>query len=105
MYPFPFVPDMGNEPADADPLQSRLYLGSVHVTIEARDALDKPMFGVLVTEDFCWRMTLRDWRARRPPMRHRDERAAWRAERAVIEQERERIEQLATDLGLAVGRG
>jgi len=28
MYPFPFVPDMGNEPADADPLQSRLYLGS-----------------------------------------------------------------------------
>lgn len=50
MYPFPFVPDMGNEPADADPLQSKLYLGSVHVTIEARDALDKPLFGVLVTE-------------------------------------------------------
>jgi hypothetical protein len=101
MYPFPFVPDMGN----ADPLQSKLYLGSVHVTIEARDALDKPLFGVLVTEDFCWRMTLRDWRARRPSMRHRDERAAWRAERGRIEQERERIEQLAADLGLAVGRG
>ena len=50
-------------------------------------------------------MTLRDWRARRPSMRHRDERAAWRAERGRIEQERERIEQLATDLGLAVGHG
>jgi hypothetical protein len=105
MYPFPFVPDMGKEPTELDPFSAGLYLTSIHLTIRVRDALDQPLLGELVTDDFCWRMTLRDWRARRPSWGHRAERAAWRAERAVIKQERERIEQLATDLGLAIGIG
>jgi hypothetical protein len=105
MYPFPFVPDMGKEPTELDPFSAGLYLSSIHVTISVRDALDQPSLGALVTDDFCWRMTLRDWRARRPSWRNRAERAAWRAERAVIERERESIELRAAGLGLAIGTG
>ena len=61
MYPFPFVPDMGEEPTE------------------------------LVTDDFCWRMTLRGWRARRQSWGHRAERTAWRAEHAGIGRERRSI--------------
>jgi hypothetical protein len=105
MYPFPFVPDMGKEPTELDPFSAGLYLTSVHLTIRVRDALDQPLLGELVTDDFCWRMTLRDWRARRPSWGHRAKRAAWRAERAVIERERKSIGMRAADLGLAIGSG
>ena len=45
------------------------------------------------------------WRARRPSWSHRDERAAWRAERAGIERGRESIELRAAELGLVMGSG
>ncbi len=105
MYPFPFVPDMGKEPTELDPFSAGLYLGSIHVTVSVRDALDQPLLAALVTDDFCWRITLRDWRARRPSWSHRDERAAWRAERAGIERGRESIELRAAELGLVMGSG
>lgn len=105
MYPFPFVPDMGNEPSEIDPFRNGLYLRSVHLTISVRDALDKPVLTALMTDDFCWRIRLCDWRARRPSWSHRDERAAWRAERDVMERERESIELRAADLGLPIGSG
>jgi hypothetical protein len=63
------------------------------------------MFGMLMTEDFCWQMTAQDWRARRPARLHRAARAAWRAEGLLIEQKRERIRELAGELGLVPGGG
>ena len=90
--------------AEPDPRPTGLYLGSVDRYINVSDALDRPMFGVLMSEDFCWQATVMEWRARRPSRRpfggDRVERAAWRSEGQAIEEKRGRIRELAAELGV-----
>lgn len=91
----------GGEP---DSRPTGLYLGSVDGYINVSDALDRPMFGVLMSEDFCWRATVSEWRTRRPSRRpfsgDRAARAAWRAEGQEIAEKRARIRELAAELGV-----
>jgi hypothetical protein len=111
MYPDPFVPKTHKEPkkkrghlrrsstVDQEP-DPGLYLASVGRSINVSDALDRPMFGLLMTEDFCWQTTLAEWRERRPSRRQRAACAAWRAEGVEIAQKKARIRDLAAELGL-----
>jgi hypothetical protein len=64
------------------------------------DAVNRPTFAMLMTEDFCWQSSLEEWRGRRPSWRRRSAYAAWRSEGAAIEQKKQRIRQLAAELGL-----
>ena len=96
----------GGEP---EPCPTGLYLGSVDGYINVSDALDRPMFGVLMSEDFCWRATVSEWQARRPSRRpfggNRAERAGWRAEGQELAEKRARIRELAAELGVVGPEG
>ncbi|HEY7050453.1 MAG TPA: hypothetical protein VH373_24775 [Jatrophihabitantaceae bacterium] len=76
-----------------------LFLQSLGRTIDPSDAVNRPLVGVLMTEDFCWRSAVEAWRARKPRRWHRAKWSAWRAEQAVLEGKRSRIRELASELG------
>lgn len=111
MYPEPFVPETRREPkkrrgharrrsASEPSSDAGLYLAAVGRSIDVSDALSRPMFAMLMTEDFCWQCSVEEWRGRRPSWRRRAAYAAWRAEGAAIEQKKARIRALAVELGL-----
>lgn len=111
MYPEPYVHhEVGDRPprrkrrsrqqANAAPDPDRLHLGSFDRPIDVSDALNRPSVAVMLTEDLCWQTFVADWRTRRPPLWHRQERAAWRAEGAVLEEKKARIRALAVEAGV-----
>lgn len=79
---------------------SGLFLQSLDQTIDVSDALNRPLFGVLVTEDFCWRSATEEWRSAKPRRWHRTAWTAWHAEKAILEEKRSRIRGLASELGI-----
>lgn len=110
MYPEPYVhqthePRGGRRRLRRSPPQSEAYPEGLHLrsidrVIHVSDALDQPMVAMLMTEDFCWRTAMDDWRGRRPAWQHRAERRAWRGEGQALEEKRERIRKLAIELKL-----
>ena len=111
MYPEPSVPETRKEPGEkrsrrrrkankADERRTGLYLASIDRSIDVCAALDRPMFGLLMTEDFCWQSTVAEWRNRRPSRTHRSEWKAWQAEGVEIEAKKGRIREMAAELGL-----
>lgn len=82
------------------PPDAGLYLAAVGRSIKVSDAVNRPMFAVLMTEDFCWQSSVEEWRSRRPSRRRRSAYAAWRAEGAAIEQKKARVRALAIEVGL-----
>lgn len=111
MYPEPFVPETRKaskkrrwgwrSSSDSDgPPETGLYLAAVGRSINVSDAVHRPTFAMLMTEDFCWQSSREEWRGRRPSWRRRRAYAAWRAEGAAIEKKKARIRQLAVELGL-----
>jgi hypothetical protein len=86
--------------ASNSPPDTGLYLAAVGRSINVSDAVNRPMFAMLMTEDVCWQCNLEEWRARRPPRYRRSAYAAWRSEGAVIEQKKARIRAIAADLRL-----
>jgi hypothetical protein len=77
-----------------------LHLASIDRSVDVTDALARPPVAKLMTEDFFWRCALTAWRSRRPPLWRRTQRAAWRAEGAVLGLQRSRIRERATELGI-----
>lgn len=78
----------------------RLLLESLCDTVRDADVVAHPQLGQLVSEDFCWRMSYRDWSTRRPRRWHRRRRRAWLAEGCALRAERQRIRTLARGVGL-----
>src|SRR5215475_8966898 len=106
MYPEPFVPETRKEPnkkrrslrrssASDQPPDEGLYLASVGRSINVSDAANRPMFAMLMTEDFCWQSSLEEWRGRRPSWHRRSAYAAWRSEGAALREKKARIRTLA----------
>lgn len=118
MFPEPSVPEARRAPKKArnapkkarrwarrssasdSPADLGLYVAAVDRSISVSDAVNRPMFAMLITEDFCWQTTLEEWRGRRPPLYRRSAYAAWRSEGAAIQQKKARICAIAAELGL-----
>ena len=111
MYPEPFVQGTGWEPrkkpghvltwaGESQPPYAGRYLAAVGRSINVSDELSRPLYAMLMTEDFCWQIIVAEWRGRRPFRRKISAYAARCAEAAEIEQQKARIRDLAAELGL-----
>lgn len=112
MYPEPQLPDTRHTTPARRRFRRRratqphdrtngLFLQSLEREIDVCQAVDQPLVGVLMTEDFCWRSAVETWQARKPPRRHLSDYSAWRREKAELDEKQARIRELAADLGLA----
>ena len=84
---------------DASVPTDELYLESLGRAVPVSDCL-RPDVGFLISEDFCWRMAMADWSARRPRRWQRTSRKAWRTEGAVLQAKKQRLRQLAIAIGI-----
>jgi hypothetical protein len=108
MYPDPSLPDtreatprrwrLRRRPAKTTRDPSGLFLQSLDRSIDVCDVLSRPLVGVLMTEDFCWRTAVQEWQDRKPRPWRRTARSAWRAERCELDEKRARIREFADEL-------
>jgi hypothetical protein len=87
--------------AEAESDSGTVYLASVDRSVYVFDTMHRPLVSALVGEDFAWRSAVALWRARRPHVWQVSQRRAWRRESAPLDAKRDRIRELAADLGIS----
>lgn len=91
------------EAAPPDPAQLRIAAADASVTID--DVLNSPMISELLAEDSCWCAGMDAWRARRPGLLHLGARRVWRAQRAPLDDKRDRVRLFAAEQGITPAAG
>lgn len=97
---FPLPRRHDNSTAPRAPRETGLEIASAATWVAPVRCLDEPLVAWLVSEDVSWQIAREQWRARRPHLWHRQQRASWRADRRVLNEKRTRLREAAAEIGL-----
>lgn len=82
---------------------AHLYIAAADAVVCVSDALNHPLISELLIEDLWWRACDAAWRADRPSWFRRAARRAWVGRGDLLDRKRDRIAQLAAELGIEPG--